>query len=100
MSKIASMPGKIFVMALGVAIFAALGISMAYAQTGQEKYQNLQTGNGKMSYQSQGSQINYNYMAGVGHGWNDPKGMCNHGNATMSHLPSSATPSSTSQGLT
>lgn len=93
---------KLLVVALGVAIVAALGISLAYAQTSQVQTsgQTLQTSNNNAPYHSQGIQMNYGYMAGTGHGWNGPKGMCHHGNMTMSQVPSSAIPSSTSESLT
>ena len=90
-------------MALGVAIVAALGISLAYAQTSQVQTssQTLQTANHNVLYQSQASQMNYGYMAGMGHGGTGAKGMCHHENMTMSQTPSKITPSSTtSESLT
>jgi len=102
MSNIDSTPRKLLAMALGVAIVAALGISLAYAQTSQVQTsgQNLQIGLHNVPYQSQGSQMNYGYMAGMGHGGNGAKGMC-HGNMTFSQTPSRTTPSSTtSESLT
>jgi hypothetical protein len=100
MSNIDSTHRKLLVMALGVAIVAALGISLAYAQTSQVQTsgQTLQTANHNVLYQSQGSQMNY--MADMGHGGIGAKGMCHHGNMTMSQTPSKITPSSTSESLT
>ena len=98
--SIAPTSRKLLVMALGVAIVAALGISLAYAQTSQLQTsgQNLQITGHNVMYQSQASRMNYGYMAGIGHDGNVAKGMC-HGNMTFSQTPSKITPSA-SESLT
>ncbi|MFZ1077658.1 MAG: hypothetical protein WAN47_09560 [Nitrosotalea sp.] len=87
MSIIETTHGKLLVMTLGVAMIAAFGGSMAYAQTTQGLSQTL--------IQGQGFQMNYDNMFSLGHGGIGPIGMCHDGNMSDSQIPGNTIPSST-----
>ncbi len=86
MSIIETTHGKLLVMILGVAMVAAFGSSMAYAQTtqGQSLSQTL-------LIQDQGFQMNGGVMFSMGHGGIGPIVMC-HGNMSDSQTPGNTIP--------
>lgn len=75
----------LLVIILGVAMVAAVGNFLAYAQTTQG-----QSLNQALMIQSQGFQMNDGVMFSVGNGGLGPVGMC-HGNMTYSYAPDSIT---------
>ncbi|MGB9002739.1 MAG: hypothetical protein WCC52_02920 [Nitrosotalea sp.] len=85
MSIIGTTHGKLLIMILGVAMIAAFGGSMAYAQTTQSSSQTL-------LIQGQGFQMNYGDMFSMGHGGIGPIGMCHDGNMSDSQTPGKTVP--------
>jgi hypothetical protein len=77
MSIIETTHGKLLVMILGVAMVAAFGSSMAYAQSPSQT----------LLIQGQGFQMNYGAMFSMGHGGIGPIGMCHDGNMSDSQIP-------------
>jgi hypothetical protein len=78
---------KLLVTILGVAMIAAFGDSLAYAQTTQG-----QSLSQTSMIQGQGFQMNAGIMFSMSNGGIDPIGMC-HGNMTYSYTPGSITTS-------
>jgi hypothetical protein len=79
MSIIGTAHGKLLVIVFSVAVVAAFGGSLAYAQTAQGQSQTS-------LIQGQGFQMNYGAMFSMGHGGIGPIGMC-HGNMSYAETP-------------